>query len=425
MSQGVAYLAEGKLFVRDAAAAASSADAPARLVESPFVQQQLDRSAQQRQRNEWKGSNDMLWGGMSGGTGGPGGLLGGRVSPAGDGDARKVRMTALAAGGKPGELIYALQSGSVGGLFVWDDRERAERRLFHRNQFAAADLSVHPTTGALALAVAGPDGTANVATMDAGGKGVREVTEGDSLDESPAWVPPAACGDKRVLVYQSAGVGRNAAGHAVDRGPYAVLRLDLDRGDVETLLEDDATDYLLPRVSADGSLWFIRRPYQPHAPAASPLKVAADVVLFPFRLAAAFVHFFNFFSLMFRRKPLLTAGGPKKEGPDARYLMLWGKLVDAEKVMRSTAGGGGGADAPLVPKAWELVRRSADGAEVTMAAGVLSYDLCPDGSVVYADGSAVYRLDPAAAGGAGGDSGGGKAERVCRGKLIERVVAVA
>ena len=404
MPYNVAYLAEGKLYLRDASA---PADAAARLIESPFVQQQLDRAAQQRQRHEWKGGNDMLWGGMSGS-----GLPGGRADPAADGDARRVRMTALAPGDKPGQVLYALQSGSVGGLFVWDDTDRSERRLFHKNEFAATDLSVHPTAGTIALSVRGDAGTADIATMEPAGRGLRAVTEGDSLDESPAWVPPAACGGRKALVYQSAGIGRNAAGFPVSRGPYAVLRLDFDRGDVETLAEDDAHDHLLPRVSADGSLLFIRRPYEPQGRPASPLKIAGDVVLFPLRLALAFVHFFDWFSLVFRRKPLLTAGGPKKEGPDARYLMLWGKLVDAEKAVRQAGGKGG--DVPLVPKTWELVRQSPDGGrEEILAAGVLSYDLCPDGSIVYADGSAVYHLTP-----------GGTPERLCRGKLIERVTAL-
>ncbi len=79
------------------------------------------------------------------------------------------------------------------------------------------------------------------------------------------------------------------------------------------------------------------------------------------------------------------------------------------------AGGKGDGDVPLVPKTWELVRRSPDEErEEVLAAGVLSYDLCPDGSVVYADGSAVYHLGPDKV-----------PTRICRGKLIERVTALA
>jgi hypothetical protein len=400
MSNSVAFLAEGKLFLRD-----SAANAESRLIESPFVQQQLDRAAQQRQRNEWKGDNQMLWGGMSG----PG-LLSGRVAPVADGDARKVRMTALAAGPEPGQVIYALQSGSVGGLFVWNETDKTEKRLFHRNQFAAGDISVHPTAGTLVLSVQGDSGTANIATMELTGRGMRELTEGDSLDESPSWAPPAAMNGRKVIVYQSAGVGRNAAGFPVSRSAYEIMQLDLERGEVETLVEDAQFDHLLPRIADDGSLLFIRRPYEPFGQPASPLKVALDVVLFPFRLVMAFVHFFNWFSIVFRRKPLITASGPKKEGPDARYLMLWGKLIDAEKVIRGS--GGKDANAALVPKSWELVRRSTGGEEKVLATSVLSFDLGADGTITYSDGSGVYRIDSS-----------GESTRICSGKLIERVVS--
>jgi hypothetical protein len=142
---------------------------------------------------------------------------------------------------------------------------------------------------------------------------------------------------------------------------------------------------------------------------ASPLRVAADVLLFPFRLAVAVVHFLHFFSLMFARKPLITAGGPPKEGPDARYLMLFGKVIDAEKALRDSGKG----DAGLVPKTWELVRRGEGGKETILARGVVCFDLCGDGGVVYTNGTRVLHL-----------TADGVTHELCSGKMIERVSVV-
>jgi hypothetical protein len=75
--------------------------------------------------------------------------------------------------------------------------------------------------------------------------------------------------------------------------------------------------------------------------------------------------------------------------------------------------GGNKEDAALVPKTWELVRRSSAGEESVLAHGVLSYDISPDGTIVYSDGSGVYRIESA-----------GTPQRLCRGKLIERVVSI-
>jgi len=393
-SAEVAYLAEGKLYL------AGPGRKP-EIVESHFAQEMLDRQERNRQRNDWKQSG-MSWNFM----GMPG-------MPAPNHAARPIRFSCLSrARAGSGELAYALQTDVVGGLFYWERRTGYERRLFHRADFQAVDMACHPADGTIAVSVRMEDGAVNVAVMKGDGKGLREVTAGDSTDECPAWVP-SADPSKHVLVYQSAGLGRNAHGMVVDRGPYAVFELDTDGGEMKTMLEADDRDYLSPRVGADGSLYYITRPYQSMHPPVSPWKVARDVLLFPIGLVLAFVHFFDWFSTVFRRKPLLTAGGPPKEGPDARYMMLWGKLVDAEQIHREQSTKGDGRGAALVPKTWTLQRRKPDGTDETLASHVVSFDLCEDGAVIYTNGAAVYHLDPT-----------GARTEVCASRLIERVVRI-
>ena len=78
------------------------------------------------------------------------------------------------------------------------------------------------------------------------------------------------------------------------------------------------------------------------------------------------------------------------------------------------------AEAPaLVPKTWELVRQGLQGTPEVLANSVLSYDLAADGTVVYTNGSGVYKIE--------GDRIKNnpptpqKAERITVGKLIELV----
>jgi hypothetical protein len=66
----------------------------------------------------------------------------------------------------------------------------------------------------------------------------------------------------------------------------------------------------------------------------------------------------------------------------------------------------------LVPKSWELIRRQGSTEEV-VAKGVLCYDLYSDGSVLYSNGSGIYRVDQ-----------NGSVERLAKDALIEQVVAV-
>jgi hypothetical protein len=390
MQPTIAYLAQGKLYVR-------KPDGEPELVESQFAQELLDRSERSRQRNEWKSQGDGI-----------GQMLPGRAlwnqraeNPA----LRQVRISALSPSSERGKLIYSLATSTVGGLFVYDISDRDERRIFHRNQFEALGLSTHPKQERLVLSVSHPDGTASIAVMDTQGRGLREITEGDVVDELPTWAP-GANGD--TIVYQSAGIGRNSNGMRVALGPYAIHKLRLDDGEFETLLEDEQIDYLAPRMTDDGSLYYIERPYEGRAKV--PMRnVFMDTLLFPFRVLGSIVHFLSFFAQMFSGKPLFTAGDARVQGPDTRTMMLWGKMIDAEQAMAKAKG----ADTPpLVPKSWKLKRRSASGTEETLAEGVLSFDITTDGQVVTTDGSSVFVRDPS-----------GESRKACIGKLISQVVA--
>ena len=107
-------------------------------------------------------------------------------------------------------------------------------------------------------------------------------------------------------------------------------------------------------------------------------------------------------------KPL-SEGGSAAKGADLKRMMIFGNLIDAEKEMRAAPK----EEAPdLVPKDWELVYEPAPGDTRVIARGVLSYDLLPDGGVLYSNGSAVFRLAP-----------GGKPERVLKHNFIERIIA--
>jgi hypothetical protein len=390
----ICYVAEGKLYLKRPGAEAAT------LIESTFAQELIDRAQRGRDRNGWR-QQGMMWNFGSGGRG----MLPPGMPEGPPAEVRRVRFTGVAPGGAgAAEIFYALDTDHVGGLFQYDLREGYERRLYHAHEFRADDLSRHATSGQLAMSVREPDGTAHLALADANGRKLRKVTEGDVVDQCPSWVG----GGANALVYQSAGVGRSEQGFRTSLSPYVVHRLNLDDGSMQTLAEDGAYDFLLPRIDArDGALWCIRRPYQPHGAPVSPWRVLLDVVLFPYRLVRAIVHFLDFFSRVFSRQPLMTAGGPPREGPDQRSLLLWGKVIDAEKEMRRA----GRESASLVPDSWQLVRRNETGQETVVARGVVAYDLCPDGGgVVYTNGSAITRINA-----------NGTAELIERGRLIERV----
>jgi hypothetical protein len=390
MEPSIAYLAGGHLHLKTGAE-------PPRTIESRFAQTVVDRALQIDQRHSWKTQGrgaqfmgrGMLWGGEPGR------------------DGIRVAITSLSRGRQPGEVLYALESRDIAGVFAVAAGGAEEQRLFHGNDRRVRHLAADAGRGLIACSVRHDSGNAAIAVMGADGSEVTEVTEGDSVDQAPSWVPGAA----RRLVFQSAGIGRDKDGAFHSLGPFAVKRLDLDQGELTTLLEDAGHDLLGPRIAPDGSLLCIRRPYKGRS-GATFLGAMKDFVLFPARLLHALFQWLNFFTARYSGRPLTTAGGPKREGADIKQMMVWGNLIDAEQAARESAGRGD--DTPdLVPSSWQLMRRAADGATQSMAGGVLSFDVAEDGAVVYTNGSAVYLI--------GAD---GKRARLCTDQGIEQVIVV-
>lgn len=378
-----AFLSQGRLHL--------SRDGKPSEVQSRFAEKIRERALAMEQRHAWKSQ-------------GAGARFMGLWAPRiGEGAAdMTISITSLAPGGAAGELLYSLETPEICGLLQVEGYGSDEKRLWHSNQTRIRDLARHRSEPRVACAVWEPNGTANIGVMTAEGSRLREVTEGDSLDLAPRWVP----GQSEVLVYQSAGLGRDRSGQPVTYGPFEIHELDLATGELDTLASSPRHDFLAPRFDHGGALYYIRRPH------VDPFhrswgRVLLDFILIPWRFLVAVFQFFNFFTMRYTGKPLASQGGAAK-GADLKRMMLWGNVVEAEQAMRAAPQ----EETPdLVPKTWELIRRDPDGSESVVTRGCLSYDLLPDGGVLYSNGSAVFLRHP-----------DGKVERLVRHSYIEQVV---
>jgi hypothetical protein len=380
----IAYLAQGRIRIKPAN------EAP-RTIDSTFGNSIREKAVRAQQRNSWKGaSND--------GSPYSGRILWGKA--AGAGQDIPLVITSICSSREAGSLIYSLESGSLCALLEVSQLGAEERRLWNDNQTQIRHVSTDRATGNLVFSVLHQNGTANIGVKSTGEGGYKELTEGDSFDTAPRWVP----GQEKKVVFQSAGVGRNERGQFVALGPFSLQELDVETIQMTTLLEDPQLDYLAPQMLADGRLFYICRPYSEHQ-RVNVLHTLKDAVLFPFRLLYAIFQFLNFFSAMFTGKKLTSAGGPKGHDMDMKQMMIWGNLVQAQRPSRAEDEG-----ADLVPKSWELRCRTASGETRTLASGVLAYDTHADGSVVYTNGSAVFLLHP-----------DGRKERILKERMIQQV----
>ncbi|MEZ5468262.1 MAG: hypothetical protein R3F18_11520 [Lysobacterales bacterium] len=378
----LAFISMGKMFLHEP-------DRDPREIQSPHVQTMVDRVERSRQLHGWKQDTAFA------------NSFANRRSQTGSDDDLPLRATALRFLA-PGKVLYFLRDERVGGLFEYALDSGQERRLVHRQNLYFEDLSPSVDGTRVLCAQHASNGSANICLMNADGSGFRELTGGDTVDSAPAWVPD----EPGQVLYQTSGLARGSHGHVIARGPASIHLLDAEKGSVTSVLEDPKFDFLQPRVSPDGQLLYLRRPYS--VPQYGPSNIVVDTLMFPFRLLRALFHYLNFFSLMYTRKPLTSASGPMVEA-DLKEIVLKGMRVDAEAALRK--GDSVHGVRSLVPKSWQLIRRDRRGQEKLLATHVSGFDMAADGTVYYSNGNGVFQIEA-----------DGVSRVVLRDKLIAEIV---
>ncbi|HUB77808.1 MAG TPA: hypothetical protein VMB03_03375 [Bryobacteraceae bacterium] len=323
----VAYISGGQLYLQH--------EDGERIVESPFGRSLRDRAGEIYRRNAWKVQ----------GRGGQSLARALRMPAESDPSAFRVAITSVARGSAPGELMYTLETDEISGVFV-READGTEKRLFHTADFRASHLDRRPGGCELALSIQHGRGLADLAVMKGDGSGLTEVTEGESLDEAPRWVP----GERRRLVYQSAGIARDRRGVPVGNGPYTIQEIDLESREVACLAQDPELDFVQPRAGGDGMLYYIRKPrLKPQLPKAGP-------------------GFFRMFAFILMLR-LMRSG----QNPDG--------VTPPEKQFQP-------------PSSWQLMRqeRTAGAQAEVLARGVASFDLAEDGAILYSNGADVFSM---------------------------------
>lgn len=357
----LAYISRGQLYLQRGGAG--------EILESPFGRSLRDRAVQIHNRNAWKLQ----------GRGGQSLSRALRVPVERDPSEFRIAITSVTRGLQPGELLYTLETDEISGVFA-RDAAGVEKRLFHTADFRARHLDAHPDGSVVAVSIHHPGGMANLAVLKTDGSDLTEVTDGESVDQAPRWAP----GPGRRLIFQSAGLARDSQARFSGYGPSAIQQLDLDTGDISCLAGDANFDFLWPRIGSGGTLYYIRRPAGTAPQPVDPWAALQATVLLPFRILWAIG---KLIELSVERR----TGQPHVRVKDA-----------GEKVVKT-------------PDSWLLMRHAPEAEKAeTIAAGVLSFDLAGDGSVIYSNGIDVHRIP----------ANGGPASKILAGATIDLVAAL-
>ena len=371
MSASFLFVAHGRIFLKDR-------DQPSREIESIFAQKMVDRAEQIRQRNSWKtqgfGAHFMSGGGMP------------WTNDADNQPEIPVVVNAVSRGTHQGEILYSLASRDIGGVFSIEASGQNERRLLHTADFRISELTANPAEDSIACVIRTKTGS-HISVMRGDGGELTDVTQGDVLDAAPVWVP----GTTKELIYQSAGIARNAAGVAVGASPSQIIKVSIESGSTEVLLADEKFDYLDPKIDAAGNLYCIRKPHVPLTPKFNPLRAAWELILLPVRLLYALFQFMNFFAMRYTGKTLVSSGNVRQGQVDPRQMLIMENLMHAR--------GNGYVFAPnkrqwSVSRSWTLVKKAPNGTIENIASSALTFDLCTDGSVLYTNGNRIFARTP-------------------------------
>ena len=363
-NQKIVFISKGKLFYW-------RPGNPIEQVHSPYIQEKIDSLERHKQLHGWK-ENTSLNTSFTG------------TAQQSASDQIELQMSSVQFL-PDNKLLYFMKDSNVGGLFRYDIDSKEELRLIHRQNLSYEDLAANHKTGEMLCCEQYDNAISNIAKFNEDGGDFQLLTEGDTVDSSPAWI----ANDNKKILYQSSGLARSEEGFAIAYGPSAIKLLDLESNEVTSVLEDAHTDFMQPKVDSKGNLYFIRRPYE--AISYDAPNALLDTLFFPFRLLRAVFHYLNFFSLMYSQKPLTSASGPKVEA-DLKDILVKGKRIDAEKALSKESRVNGIPS--LVPRSWELVMRTQQGKDTVLATNVASFDIGSDDTVLFSNGYAVFQLTP-------------------------------
>lgn len=317
------------------------------------------------------------------------------------------RIVHATRGWREGEVVYLLQVDDVCAVLARDPSEPpAELRLHHGHDLRIESLDIDPEREDAVLGVVA-GATSQIALMGRRGGRLREITEGDSRDGGPTWVP-----GENAVVFHTAGIARTAEGWAMGRAPFTLAKLDLSSGEIAGLREEDGQDLILPRVDESGALWFIRRPYEPPVQALTIRQALVNLLMFPFRLFKAMFGWLDLFSQRYGGEELMPGGGAARRTQSEQKAFILGHMVDVARARAESERAGDELPA-RVPQDWVLCRL-APGAEApeVMAKGVLAYAL-DGGRLIYSNGSGIWCRKP-----------DGSITRLARDEGISAVVAL-
>ena len=219
----------------------------------------LDRKKRHAQQNEWK-------------TSGSGAAFIGTYRPGSDAESeiRKTKMEVSCMRSAFGALVYSMCIDESSGIYtkqnIWDT-ESTEGFVISDVSDKYGSFDVRKGRYAVSVGFAGE---AHIGIIECDSSVCRLVTDGQSREENPVWdksgrfVYCQSCGlaeGKSRTYEEGLEYGLGVVYSPYIKGPYSLIRIEVDSGDIEYVISDDEYNFIKPYADRYGNLYFIRYPY--------------------------------------------------------------------------------------------------------------------------------------------------------------------
>ena len=383
MKETLIYVAGEEIFVRDGERRIA--------LRSSTAEKYRTKLRAEASRKEWK-------------TKGESAMFQGTFDPSADVETRLANLSCRItdAGRWKNDILYAMNLDGAGSIFRRSGvRSAVEGIVLGDGRYCYEHFDLKGDEMVLSARLGAES---HIATLTLPESGCEFLTDGHTVDREPVFSKT----EDGVIYFSSAGLpaqdGEEAPSshgggipgmwqrmeemHAPEvRGPSAILRMDTLTRVIDTVLESPDTDYLHPKTGKDGSLYYVKRPYAP-VQGAQRGGCLRDIFLFPVRLFRALFGFLNFFSMRYSGDPL-SAGNAKTKTEG--QLFLDGNLIEAERALKENRKRGE-RNPGIIPRNWELHRKTPDGRDELVARCVLAYEIV-EGGVVYSNGTHLILKD--------------------------------
>ena len=302
-----------------------------------------------------------------------------------------------------GNLLYSIDIDSTNGIYRKNSDSDSEGIVLCSSSTHYRDFDIK---GDKLVASAYFAGESHIGVLDMTTGRFDTYTEGQVRDSSPVW----SATDDDVIYFCSAGLpeqekvepGEKNAPRGISQivndmysststtlGPSSICVINIREAALREILSDNRYNFTHPQSMADGSLYYIRKPYKYNAGNGNSFGCLLDLLLLPVRLFEAIFGFLNVFSATYSGKTLSRSNVKNR---DERQLMIDGNLINAERELKDNQRRNE-KNPGIIPHSWELRRLDKNGNDTLVKSGVAAYRVMPNGKIILSNGSHIIHLN--------------------------------